>query len=61
MADGFYALNFFLSPLDLSGGGFLFFLFLAFYFLVMLDGLRLFPCLPIQRRQAIAKTTAYPA
>ena len=30
MADGFYALNFFLSPLDLSGGGFFYFLHFIF-------------------------------
>ena len=54
----FYALNFFY--VDLSGGDF-YSLFLAFYFPVMLGGLRLFPCLPTQRRQTIAKTTAYPA
>ncbi len=62
MAARFYPQNFFLDPLDLvSGGGDFYSLFLAFYFPVMLGGLRLFPCLPTQRRQTIAKTTAYPA
>ena len=60
MTGRFYTQNFFLIPLFV--GGFLSpFLFLAFNFLVMLARLRLFPCLPTQRRQTIAKTTAYPA